>query len=153
MKKCCASGLTARRAKYDEPARYDFQDAAMAGDNTEAAVRAFVQALNSGTPGDAKADLRVFKGRPQANVVASYGAEFAKALEESTPGEWRAMATQDGWRAIQLALITPAKPAQFELLRGVLQLDWTDATLAELRTAEVRALTKKYRVRIEADKP
>ena len=82
MKKCCASGLTARRAKYDEPARYDFQDAAMAGDNTEAAVRAFVQALNSGTPGDAKADLRVFKGRPQANVVASYGAEFAKALEE-----------------------------------------------------------------------
>ena len=29
------------RAKYDEPARYDFQEAVLAGERSEAAVRAF----------------------------------------------------------------------------------------------------------------
>lgn len=141
------------RHKYDEPARYDFQEAALSGEAPEAAVRAFVLALNNGTPGDAKAGLRVFKSRPHSNVVDSYGAEFAKALEESPVGEWRAMATKEGWRAMRLDLITPAKPAQFEALRGVIQQDWTDVTMADLRTAEVNALASKYTVRVEAVKP
>src|SRR5678816_1222697 len=46
------------RDKYDEPARYDFEEAALSGDSSEAAVREFVTALNSGVPGDAKAGLR-----------------------------------------------------------------------------------------------
>jgi hypothetical protein len=47
-----------RRAKYDEPARYDFQEAVLDNDNSEAIVRAFVAALNAGAPGDARAGLR-----------------------------------------------------------------------------------------------
>ena len=117
----------------------------LAGDSSEAAVRAFVAALNAGTPGDAKAGLRVFKGRPHANLVQSYGAEFAKALESRPPGEWQALRTRDGWRAMRLEAITPARPAVFEALRGVVLQDWTDATLAEQRTAAVRALAKKYK--------
>src|SRR5262249_31005176 len=46
--------------KYDEPERFDFEEAALAGKSSEATVRDFVAALNSGTPGDAKAGLRVF---------------------------------------------------------------------------------------------
>ncbi|HWH80825.1 MAG TPA: peptidyl-prolyl cis-trans isomerase, partial [Burkholderiaceae bacterium] len=80
----------AHRAKYDEPARFDFQEAVLAGESSEAMVRAFADALNAGTPGDAKAGLRVFKGRPHANLEQSYGAEFARALESAPPGEWRA---------------------------------------------------------------
>ena len=80
-------GSRAHRAKYDEPGRYDFEEAALSGTNAEAAVRAFVEALNAGTPGDAKAGLRVFKGRPQSNVVQSYGAEFAKALVAIEAGD------------------------------------------------------------------
>jgi hypothetical protein len=138
------------RAKYDEPVRFDFQEAALDGEQSEASVRAFVQTLNNGTPGDIKAGLRVFKGRPHANLVQSYGPAFAKALEESTVGEWRALATQDGWRAIRLDLITPPKPAQFEALGGVVLGDWTDATMSEVRTTAVRNLTRKYRVSTEA---
>jgi len=138
------------RVKYDEPTRYDFEEAALAGENSEAAVRGFVAALNSGTPGDAKAGLRVFKGRPYSNLVQSYGADFAKMLEESPPNEWRALQTQSGWRAMRLNAITPAKPADFEVLRGVVLQDWKDATAAEQRTAAVRALAKKYTVRYEA---
>ncbi len=138
------------RAKYDEPGRYDFQEAVLTGDNSEATVRSFVQALNSGTPGDAKAGLRVFKGRPHANLVQSYGPDFAKALETSTPGEWRALQTREGWRAMRLDASALPKPASFEALRGVLLQDWTDTTMAEQRSAAVRALAQKYTVKTEA---
>jgi len=141
------------RAKYDEPARYDFQEAVLSGDTSEAAVRAFVDALNAGAPGDAKAGLRVFKGRPHANLVQSYGPEFAKALEESPPGEWRAQPSREGLRAMRLEAVTPARPAVFETLRGVVLQDWTDAALAEQRSAAVRALAKKYSVKFESVKP
>ncbi len=140
------------RAKYDEPARFDFQEAVLADDKSEAAVRAFVGALNAGAPGDAKAGLRVFKGRPHTNLVQSYGAEFAKALEESPAGEWRAQPTREGLRAIRLEAITPPKPAVFEALRGVVLQDWTDAVLAEQRSAAVLALSKKYSVKFEDSK-
>ncbi|MEO7338171.1 MAG: peptidylprolyl isomerase [Caldimonas sp.] len=139
----------AHRVKYDEPPRFDFQEAALSGDAPEAEVRAFVGALNAGTPGDAKAGLRVFKGRPQASLAPSYGAEFAHALEQAPPGEWRAQPTQGGWRAIRLDTITSARPADFESLRGVVLQDWTDATLAGQRSAAVRVLAKKYTLKIE----
>jgi hypothetical protein len=139
----------ANRARYDEPARYDFQEAVLAGASTEAAVRAFVEQLNKGTPGDVSAGLRVFKGRPQANVVDSYGADFAKTLEQSTPGEWRALNTRDGWRAMRLDAVAAGKPAVFEAYRGVVLQDWTDLRMAELRTAAVRALAQRYTVRHE----
>jgi hypothetical protein len=137
------------RDKYDEPARYDFEEAALSGDSSEAAVREFVTALNSGVPGDAKAGLRVFKGRPHASLVDSYGAEFARALAEAQPSVWQAVHTRDGWRAMRVNAITPAKPAVFEALRGVVLHDWIDATAAEQRTAVVRALARKYKIRYE----
>ncbi len=138
------------RAKYDDPARYDFQEAVLAGETSEAAVRAFVAALNAGTPGDAKAGLRVFKGRPHANLAQSYGAEFAQALETAAPGEWRALRAQDGWHAVRLDAIAPPRPAAFEALRGVVLQDWTDATLSDQRSAAVKALARQYRVKNEA---
>ena len=138
------------RAKYDEPARFDFQEAALSGDNTETAVRAFADALNAGTPGDAKAGLRVFKGRPHSNLVQSYGPAFAKALEDAPLGDWRAQPTRDGWRAVRLDAVAAPKSASFEPLRGVVLQDWTDAVMAEQRTAAVRALAKKYRIKTEA---
>jgi hypothetical protein len=137
------------RDKYDEPPRYDFEEAALAGDGAEAAVAAFVEALNGGTPGDAKAGLRVFKGRPEANLIQSYGPELARALAASKPGQWRALHTRDGWRAMRLVAVTPAKPAVFELQRNVIFQDWTDTVASEQRTAAVRALTKKYTVKHE----
>jgi hypothetical protein len=137
------------RSKYDEPARLDFEEAALSGDSSEAAVRAFVKELNGGTPGDAKAGLRVFKARPEPTIVQSYGPELARALAASKPGEWRALHTRDGWRAMRLDASMPSKSGVYEVLRGVVLHDWTDATAAEQRTAAVRALAKKYKVKHE----
>ena len=139
----------AHRANYDEPTRFDFQEAVLSGDASEPAVRAFVDALNAGTPGDAKAGLRVFKARPQPTLAQSYGPEFANALAAAPLHEWHAQRTRDGWRAIRVDAITAARPADFEVLRGVVLQDWTDATLAEQRSAAVRALARAYTVKYE----
>ena len=137
------------RDKYDEPPRYDFQEAVLTGEASEAAVRAFVAALNAGTPSDAQAGLRVFKGRPEVNLVQSYGQPFVGALHIAPVGEWQAQPTRDGWRAIRLDKAAPARPAVFENLRGVVLQDWADATMAEQRTAAVRALARKYTFKFE----
>ncbi len=137
------------RAKYDLPARYDFEEAVLAGDTSEAAIRSFVQALNAGTPGDAKAGLRVFKDRPYGNLVQSYGPDFPQTLEASPKGEWQVLKTRDGWHAMRLVAITPPKPADYQVLRNALLQDWKDAVASEQRSAAVRALAKKYKVKFE----
>ncbi len=143
----------AHRVKYDEPARYDFQEAVIAGDSSEAEVRAFAAALEAGKPGDTQAGLRVFQGRPHANIVQSYGAEFAAELEAAPVGQWRAMRHGDGWRVMRVEAIALAKPASFDALRGVVLQDWTDSVAAEQRTAAVRTLARKYTVKQEANTP
>jgi PPIC-type PPIASE domain len=139
----------ANRAKYDDPARYDFQEAVLAADNSEAAARAFAQALNAGAPGDTQAGLRVFKARPAASLEQSYGAEFIKALASAPVGEWRALPTRDGLRVMRLDAVSEPKPGAFEALRNVVRQDWTDATMAQLRTDAVRLRGQKYVVKYE----
>jgi hypothetical protein len=141
------------RIRYDEPARYDFEEAVLEGDASEAAATAFAAALNAGTPGDAKAGLRVFKARPHPTLVQSYGPEFADALAALPAGQWRALRHGDGWRVLRLDAATPAKAASFEPLRGLVLQDWTDAVMAEQRSAAVRTLAKKYLVKVEGGTP
>ena len=143
----------AHRAKYDDPARYDFQEAVLAGDASEGAVRAFVERLDGGAAGDANAGLRVFKARPWSNLVDSYGTDFAKALDALPTDRWHALPARDGWRAVRLDAKHASRPGDFAVLRGVVQQDWTDATLSEQRSAAVRALAQKYTIREEAVRP
>jgi hypothetical protein len=140
----------AHRDKYDDPARYDFEEAALSGPSSEATVREFVAKLKTGTSGDTQAGLRVFKSRPKQNLIDSYGPAFERALRSAPPGEWQAFETREVWRAMRLTGITGAKPAIFETLRGVVLHDWRDAVASEQRTAAVRALAKKYTVKFDA---
>jgi hypothetical protein len=143
----------ARHSKYDEPARYDFQEAAISGDHSEAAVRDFVKALNNGTPGDAQAGLRVFKDRPIANLVQAYGADFPKQLEAATVGQWQPIQTRDGWRAIHVDAVKAPVAADFDKLRPVIYQDWKDATASEQRSAAVAEWARKYRIEYPAVAP
>lgn len=105
---------------------------------------------NRATP---EAGLRVFQGRPHANIVQSYGPEFVAELEAAPLGQWHAMRHGDGWRVMRLESIARAQPASFEPLRGVVLQDWTDSVSADQRTAAVRALAKKYTVKYETTTP
>jgi hypothetical protein len=141
--------LETKREKYDEPARHDFEEAVLEGEATSEATKAFALALNNGAPSDAKAGLRVFKGRPRTNIVQSYGEEFTKALEGATPDEWRAIQAKDAWRVVRLKTITPPIPAKFEAIAHILRANWIDSTLAQLRTDTVRQRAKNYNIRYE----
>jgi hypothetical protein len=136
------------RARYDEPARHDFEEAVLAGDSGQAAARTFAEALNAGTPGDAQAGLRVFKGRPRDTIVQSYGPEFMKAMDALAPGRWAALPQRDGWRVVRVQAVHAAKPASFEDLRGVVLQDWKDTVMSEQRSAAVAAMARKYTVRV-----
>jgi PPIC-type PPIASE domain len=141
------------RARYDDPPRYDFEEAVLAGDGSEKAAREFAAALNAGSPGDARAGLRVFKGRPQATIEQSYGAEFLRALAALPAGTWGALPQRDGWRVIRVEAVQAARPASFEDLRGVVLQDWKDAVMSEQRSAAVGVMARKYSVRVEAARP
>lgn len=148
--KLLADWFEANRVKYDEPPRFDFQEAVLAGDASESTVRAFVTELNAGLPGDAKAGLRVYKARPQPTLAQSFGADFAAALDKATPGTWFAAQTREGWRAIRLEASTPPRRASYDDVRGPVLQDWTDATMAAQRSAAVQAMTRKYSIRNQA---
>lgn len=137
-----------RRAKYDEPARYDFLEAVLAGDAGREAAETFAATLAAGAEPDAQteAGLRVFQGRPHDNLVQSYGADFAQALTGLPVGQWRALPLGDGWRVMRLDAVLPAKPADFEAMRGVVLQDWTDEVMAEQRAAAVKAMAQNYTI-------
>ncbi len=136
------------RAKYDDPPRYDFQEAVLAGEQSESRVRALVANLSNGSGGDTDAGLRVFKARPQPNLDQSYGPDFTKALQALPVQTWQTVHSKDGWRAVRVDAITPARPGQFEALRNVVLQDWTDATLAAQRSAAVEKLSRKYTIKL-----
>jgi hypothetical protein len=135
------------RAKYDEPARFDFSEAVLPeAQPTEAQGRAVAAQLNSTTTGEVQAGLRVFKGRPQGNIVQSYGGPFATALVAQPVGEWRALRHGEIWRVMRLEGGTPPRQAQFDALREAVAQDWTDAVLADQRAAAVKTMAMKYTV-------
>jgi hypothetical protein len=80
--------------------------------------------------------------------VRSYGSEFATALAAAPVGEWQALPSREGLRVMRLKSMTPAKPAVFEDVAGAVTQDWTDFVMAEQRSTAVRALARKYKVKI-----
>lgn len=141
------------RDKYDEVPRISFEEAALSGENNEADVQAFVTALNAGTPGDAKAGLRVFKARPVSSIDQAYGTDFGKSLQALPLNRWTALQTRDGWRAIRVTEVRPGVPADFAQRYATILADWKDANASDQRTAAVRELWKRYNIRYESAYP
>jgi hypothetical protein len=138
-----------RRDSFEQPARFDFEDATPPGTNSEAAVLALVEKLNAGTAGDARGGSRVFRGRPESNLVQSYGAKAAAAVAGAVPGTWLAVQTRDGWRAMRLLSLKPAIRAEFDAQREVVRRAWVDATVSDRRSAAVQALWQKYQIEFD----
>lgn len=137
----------AHRADYDEPQRFDFLEALPQADASAAEAARFAAALNSDATAGSQGSLRVFKGRPRGNLVASYGEPFATALEAAKPGLWQVLPGPDGPRVIRLDAIAPGSRVAFEAVQARVYQDWKDASLQQARTGALRELGRKYTVR------
>ena len=94
----------AHRARYEHPALLDVEDATPPGSPTEAAARARVTSLERGSVSDARA----LRGRPEATLAQTYGAEAVAWLFRAERGKWLALPTRAGWRVLRLVALTPA---------------------------------------------
>lgn len=139
------------RARYDEPQRFDFHEAVLAGERTQAASEALAQRLNSEPGGEIEAGLRVFEKRPRESMVQTYGQDLTDALVAAPVGKWVALQHGRDWRVMRLDAVIAPKPADFEVLSGVALQDWRDEAASQRRTEAVRALEKQFVVRWETD--
>jgi hypothetical protein len=139
----------AHRDQYEQPMRFDFEDAPLGTAGTEAAARALATTLNATTPPTVPGDVRAFQKRPEANLAQSYGAEVAKSLSAAAPGKWQAVHARDGWRVMRLLSSYPATHAVFETQREAVRKDLVASTLVERRAAAVRALWSQYKIELE----
>lgn len=140
----------AHRERYDTPDRFDFYEAAVAGQPSAEALAAFAQALNGQGQSDMDSSLRVFRDRPRGNLVQAYGADFTQRLAGLAPGSWQVLASQDGPRVVRLEARKPGAQADFEALKEQVYQHWKDDTLAQLTTQAIREMGRKYTVRDEA---
>ena len=105
----------ANRAQYDEPARYDFQEAVVSGDKSEAAARAFAVSLNTGAPGRHRSGAARVHGPAARQHRAELwrgvrsGARSVAARRVAGAAEPRRLARDAARKSI-----TPAQPARFE---------------------------------------
>ena len=137
----------ANRERYDTPARYDFLEAVVTSDRSEAVLRGFVASLNGKGATTTDSSLNVFKDRPQRTIEQSYGADFLKGLQAATAkGAWVLLNSTAGLRVVQLQDVKPAIAADFKALRIELLKDWQNEALAKVTTDAVRDLATHYTV-------
>lgn len=138
------------RDQYDLPARLSFEEAVIAvSDSTPEKLKKFVTALNGQQAPELEASLRVFKARPRPSLDQSYGAAFADALEKQTTGTWAVLESKEGYRALRLTELTPARAVSYDEMRERVYTDWKEITSSELTKKAIREIAKKYRVRDE----
>jgi hypothetical protein len=139
-----------RRDQYDLPARFSFEEAVIdVSDSTPEKLKKFVTALNAQQAPELKGSLRIFKDRPRPNLDQSYGAAFAGALEKQTMGTWVVLETKEGYRAIRLTELTPARAVSYDEMSERVYTEWKEFTSSQLTKNAIRELGKKYRIRDE----
>lgn len=138
----------AHRDQYEQPQRFDFEDAPLTS-STEAEARKLVAALNDSTPPGAAEGVRSFQKRPVSNLVQSYGPEVAAAFAQADADKWFAVRARDGWRVMRVLARIPATHAVFEQQRETVRQELALSTLVEKRAAAVHALWNDYDIVLE----
>jgi len=141
------------RQRYDEPARVDFLEAIVTGPSDESRVQQFADALNANKDFEIQSGLRIFRGRPYASIVASFGEDFAEELSSMPMQTWRVARSSEGLRVVMIESRREMVPAEFETVRLAVLQDWRDRRMQELRTEAVRELAQQYRIVMPATSP
>ncbi len=135
-------------ARYTTPARHALTQVFAARErhaDPQAAAQALLQRLQAGVEPTSLGDLCVhgqrFGERPAAAYAGIFGAKFAAALSDMSPGTWSIAPSELGWHVVRIDSISPPVLPELATLRPRLRADWeatrrdasSEAALAELR--------------------
>lgn len=134
------------RKRYDEPIRFDFQEAVVPAGSTVTDLQAFAVALNGGGASDIQSSLRIFKDRPLENLLQSYGTEFAEQIARQTVGRWQLIQSPTGSRIIRLEAVKPGNAADYDDIKVRAYQDWKDEAASKMTVQAIREMGKKFRV-------
>ncbi len=135
------------RVKYDEPARYDYQEAVLPGEPARADLELLAAALNSGKPGESEGEPARLHGSTATATSCRATARPSRRRSKRRRVSSGACSTARMARGSFSSKRSRRRGRRSSsALRGVVLQDWTDATMAEQRTAVVRSLAKKYTV-------
>jgi hypothetical protein len=137
-----------RRAEYDAPARFDFMEAPLGSDASEASAGQLAATLNAGVSAALSSELRLFAGRPRNTVVAAFGEAFANVLQTAPLGKWQVVPSSTGPRVVRVEYRTAAAPSSFDSVRSEVRRDFSAARAQEQRSAALRDIGKKYTIKV-----
>jgi hypothetical protein len=147
----------ATRAQWTRPARVQLIHvyAGPEGRDRLAALRDQVVAAEAAAPGDPPALGDAF-ALPRAvattrdDLAGDYGAGFADAAFNLTPGTWSdPIGSKFGWHLVKVLARADAGPAEFEDVRGRLPLVYLVARKKQAAADFVRQAAARYRITVD----
>jgi hypothetical protein len=137
----------ARRASYDRPPRFDFEQFEVSSD--EASARALAAKLGSGPTPDEYADrVRRYYARPASNITSVLGEEAARHLMAEGDQRWAVVRSAEKWHLSRITRRYPAEPVSFAEARSRILTEYTEAAKrAELAKA-LEGIVEQYDIRV-----
>jgi hypothetical protein len=145
-------------ARYTKPGRVTFRhvffSTAKRGPATEVAVGEALAALRKGANDDAFGDPFLhgyaFAEREQDDVIAAFGAEFAKQLAAQPLGVWRGpVESSYGVHLVRVETRMEPRAAKFDEVRLMVTRDLNDERRRAANSEVFERLRKQYRVLVD----
>ena len=130
------------------------------GDRIEADAAAALKSLvadsatDSGTLGDATLLPADLPPTSVSSIGEIFGSDFADAVGRIEPGGWSGpIASSYGLHLVRVSERKPGRLPSLSEVRSAVLRDWSNERRKELADAEINALLKRYKVRIESGQP
>ncbi len=125
------------------------------GDTAEADAMRILARLGSGAPDAAKEGDPLLLGEsfdrtPLDRIAGSFGESFAKAVAQSTPGNWiGSLRSSYGLHLVLVTAVEPAELPPFDQVRPAVEREWYAERRIAAQASQYQALLAAYRVVVQ----
>ena len=150
--------FTKNSARYAKPGRVSFRHVYFSGEKRGAgadpAAREALAALAKGASDETMGDPFLhgfeFAEREPADVIAAFGAEFARQLENQAPGEWRGpVASTYGLHLVRVEARTDPRGVKLAEVRETVLRDFNDERRQTANREVYEKLRQRYQVTVD----
>jgi hypothetical protein len=142
------------RARYDMPARYDFEQFLVGDAEGPDVAEDLARQLGGDEPGDVWQDkLRRYTQRPLSNLEMVFGEEHASLLVSSSDDRWLPVRSPAGWHLARITGSDPAEPADLVAIRSRVLEDYKADAVQQQLVKGMQAVAQSYDIRIDLSTP